>query len=430
MSAIGHNQPLYKIVTAHYLIAGMFFLALAVMLLFSVGSLSGHYFQPNILALTHMAALGWGSMIIFGALYQLLPVILETKLYSIKLAWYSLAFFVNGIVLLVYCFWVFEPGLYMQIAGVLIFTAIVLFNLNVFFTVKHKKQESIFQEFVVTACLWLNLTALLGMLMVFNFQYPFLQKDHLHFLRLHAHMGIAGWFLMLIIGVSAKLVPMFLVSKYQKTQLLSVSYYFINAALLLFLLDGYIYGISNHTYLILLIGVIGVCSYLIYIFRCFQSRIRQEIDLPMLKSLFSFVLLAVGILILPFILHYHLKNEAFAVNLSMLYGCLIFMGWISMLILGQTFKTLPFMVWVKHYEQLTGKVKTPLPSDLINNVLLYVQCLAFLFFLATFIAGFFLNSLMLKMIAAGSLTITALSYFLHLLVLLLHKTKTEDYDHI
>lgn len=311
-----------------------------------------------------------------------------------------------------------------------VFTAIVLFNLNVFFTVKHKKQESIFQEFVVTACLWLNLTALLGTLMVFNFQYPFLQKDHLHFLRLHAHMGIAGWFLMLIIGVSAKLVPMFLVSKYQKIQLLSVSYYFINAALLLFLLDGYIYGISNHTYLILLIGVIGVCSYLIYIFRCFQSRIRQEIDLPMLKSLFSFVLLAVGILLLPFILHYHLKNEAFAVNLSVLYGCLIFMGWISMLILGQTFKTLPFIVWVKHYEQLTGKVKTPLPSDLTNNVLLYVQCFAFLFFLATFIAGFFLNALMLKMIAAGSLTITALSYFLHLLILLLHKTKTEDYDHI
>lgn len=430
MSVIGHNNSLYRIVSAHYLTAGLFFLGLAIMLLFSVEALSGHYFQPKILALTHTAALGWGSMIIFGALYQLLPVILETKLYSIRLAWISFVFFVPGIILLVYCFWIFDPGIYMQIASVLVFTAILLFSLNVFFTVKRKKQESIFHEFIITACLWLNLTALLGILMVFNFQYPFLQKDHLQFLRLHAHMGIVGWFLLLIIGVSAKLLPMFLVSNYQRMSMLSVSYYFINAALLLFLLHGYLYGIGYNTYLIFLLGAIGVGIYLIYIFKCFQSRIRKGIDLPMLKSLFSIALLAVSIVILPFILYYHLKNSAFAANLSTLYGSLIFMGWISLLILGQTFKTLPFIVWVKHYEQLTGKVKTPLPSDLIVNSLLYIQSGAFLFFLVTFVVGFLLNSAMLKMAAACGLTVTALSYFVHLTLLLLHKTKTEDYDQV
>ncbi|WP_316815731.1 hypothetical protein [Pedobacter nyackensis] len=430
MSTVGHHQPLYKLVTAHYLIAGLFFLALSVMLLFSVEALSGHYFQPKILALTHMAALGWGSMIIFGALYQLLPVILETKLYSTKLAWYSLVLFTSGIILLIYCFWVFDPGHLMQMAAMLILTAIVLVNINVFFTVRHKKQSFIVQDFILTACLWLGLTAFLGTLMVFNFQYPFLQKDHLHFLRLHAHMGIAGWFLMLIIGVSAKLMPMFLVSEYVRTGLLSWSYYLINAALLLFLVDGYLYGINYRTYLILSIGATGVFSYLFYIFRCFQFRIRQEIDLPMLKSLFSFVFLVAGMLILPFILYWHLKNDAIAVRLSTCYGGLIFMGWISMLIQGQTFKTLPFIVWVKHYEQLVGKVKTPLPSDLVNNILLYVQFAAFLFFLTGFLAGFLLNSYPLKMIAAVSLMITALSYLLQLVALLLHETKIEDYDDV
>lgn len=430
MSTIGYQQPLYKLVTAHYLIAGLFFLALSIMVLCAVEAFPGHYFQPKILALTHMAALGWGSMIIFGALYQLLPVILETKLYSTKLAWCSLVFLTSGIILLVYCFWVFDPGFHMQIAAMLVLTAVVLININVFLTVRHKKQPSIVQDFILTACLWLGLTALLGTLMVFNFQYPFLQKDHLHFLRLHAHMGIAGWFLMLIIGVSAKLMPMFLVSEYAQTGFLSSSYYLINAALLLFLVDGYLYGINEHTYLILSIGGTGVFLYLFYILRCFQLRIRQEIDLPMLKSLFSFVFLVAGMLILPFILYWHLKNDALAVRLSTCYGGLIFMGWISMLILGQTFKTLPFIVWVKHYEQLTGKVKTPLPADLLNNALLYVQSASFLCFLAGFLPGFLLNSYILKMIAAVSLTITALSYLLQLLVLLLHQTKTEDYDDV
>lgn len=430
MSLASANTSLYKVVVSHYLLAGIFFLVLALMFLFSIESLSGHYFQPKVLALTHTAALGWGTVIIFGALYQLLPVILETNLYSTKLPWISLAFFVPGIILLVYCFWIFDPGLYMQIASVLVLMGIVLFNLNVYRTVKRKKQDSIFQEFILTSCLWLALTALLGAVLVFNFQFSFLQKDHLDFLRLHAHMGIAGWFLMLIIGVSAKLVPMFLVSKYQKTRLLSYSYYLINAALIVFLLSGYLQGITLVTYVIVLLGAAGVSFYLVYLFKCVKTRIRKEVDLPMLKSLGSFVLLAAGIFILPFILYYHLAHHPLAVNLSTLYGVLIFMGWISALILGQTFKTLPFIVWVKHYEHLAGKVKTPLPAELLNNRLLSLQSFAFVIFLAAFVTGFLFSSAVLKFIGAFSLIVTAISYLAHVSCLLLHKTKTQDYDHL
>lgn len=430
MSTNSHHQPLYKLVVTHYVIAGFFFLVLAIMLLFSVESLSGHYFQPKLLALTHTAALGWGSMIIFGALYQLLPVILETRLFSIKLGWWSLAFFTPGVILLICAFWTFDPGICMQIGGLAVLIGVILLNLNIFFTVKHKTQESIFQEFIVTAGLWLFLTALLGVVMVFNFQFAFLNKDHLHFLRLHAHMGIAGWFLMLIIGVSAKLVPMFLIAEYKQTWLLSVAYYVINGTLLLFLVDGYIYGINSHTWMILMLGAGGIGFYLFYLYQCFRRRIRSDVDLPMLKTLFSFVLLLLGILLLPFVLHYHLKDEAFSIKLSTLYGSLIFMGWISLLILGQTFKTLPFIVWVKHYEQLTGKVKTPLPADLVNNWLLYMQTVTFLLFMFSFIAGFFYQSYQLKIIAACSLILTASTYFVHLLFLLFHRTKTEAYDQI
>lgn len=429
MTTAGHKEALYKIVAVHYLLAGLFFLLLGILFMFSIEALSGHYFQPKILALTHTAALGWGVMIIFGALYQILPVILQKELYSIKLAWASLFFLLPGVILLIYSFWVFRPGLYMQIAGMLLLLAVVLFNVNVFLTVRAKKAESISQEFIVTACIWLSLTVLLGTLMVFNFQYLFISKDHLSVLRLHAHMGIAGWFLMLIIGVSTKLVPMFLVSKYQKTYLLSMSYYFLNIALILFLLDSYLYGLNYKTYFIILLGFMGIGFYIVYIYKCFQSRIRRRLDLPMLKSLLSSVFLVGGIVILPFLLNYHLKHEALAVKLSTFYGVIIFMGWMSMLILGQSFKTLPFIVWLKPYEKLTGKVKTPLPSDLVNNTLLYVLSLSFFLFLFTFIVSFFFNISVLKIIAACSLLLSAIIYLIQLILLFLHQTKTEEYDH-
>lgn len=428
MSTVKAQNDLYRITICHYLIAALFFLALTVMFLFSTEAISGHYFQPKILALTHIAALGWGTMIIFGTLYQLLPFVLETSLYSIRLSWLSLTFFVPGVILLVYCFWVFNPGLNMQIASLLIFVAVVIFNLNVFLTVRGTKQKSIVTEFMLTSCIWLSLTVLLGGMMVFNFTFSFLPKDHLQFLRLHAHMGIAGWFLMLIIGVSAKLLPMFLVSKYQKTHLLSYSYYFINAALLLFVLDGYFYGINFKTYVISFLGVLGICFYMAYVYQCVITRIRTDLDLPMLQTLLSFILLALAILTLPFVLYYHLKHNVLATNLSVFYGILIFMGWISSLILGQTFKILPYVVWLKCYEHLTGKVKTPLPADLIRNSLLYLQSAAFLVFLVTFISGFLFSSDILKYIAAGSLLLTALCYGIHVICLLLHPIKTENYE--
>lgn len=430
MNANKYDFRLYKIVVTHYFVAALFFLALACMVAFSLEDMSGHYFQPKLLAITHAAALGWGTMTILGALYQLLPVILERDLFSFKLCWISFAFLVPGVILLIYSFWIFDPGICMQLSGVFIFVAILLLGLNVFATINSKKEETVFQEFIMTSCLWLVLTALLGVLMVFNFRYAFLPKDHLQFLRLHAHMGIAGWFLMLIIGVSAKLIPMFLVSKYQKTELLSSSYYLINAALLLFLIDGYFYGLNNKTYLIFTIALAGICFYFVYVFKCFKSRLRKELDLPMMQTMGSFLILAFCIFILPFIVHYHLRHSAQSINLSVVYGILVFMGWITALILGQTFKTLPFIVWVKHYESLAGKVKTPLPADLINIKLLRIQVAGFVIFLLAFFIGILWSSPIVVFLGSASLILTAAAYCIHVVSLLLHKTKTEPYDHI
>lgn len=430
MSANKHDSALYKVVVGHYFVAAIFFLVLTILFTCSLEGLSGHYFQPKLLAITHAAALGWGTMIIFGALYQLLPVILERDLFSLKLCWFSFYLFVPSVILLVYSFWVFDPGITMRVSAILIFIAVLAFSANVFLTVQHKKEESIFQEFILTSCLWLVFTVLLGVLMVFNFSYTFLPKDHLLFLRLHAHMGIAGWFLLLVIGVSSKLVPMFLVSKYQSTGLLSIAYYLINAALLLFLVDGYFFGINARTYIIFCTALTGMVTYCFYIIKCFKSRLRKEVDLPMLQTLLSFLLLAACVSVLPFILHYHLKNDSNAINLSIFYGILIFMGWITALILGQTFKTLPFIVWVKNYGHLVGKVKTPQPADLINSTLLRIQFVGFVVFLSSFFVGALNGSIMLMFIGAISLMITAAVYCTQVISLLLHKTKTEAYDHV
>ena len=78
------SAPHPSVVLPHYIFAALSFFILAFLILISNNSLIGHYFQPKLLAITHVATLGWGTMTIFGALYQLLPVISSSSLFSEK----------------------------------------------------------------------------------------------------------------------------------------------------------------------------------------------------------------------------------------------------------------------------------------------------------------------------------------------------------
>ncbi|WP_423146012.1 hypothetical protein [Rubrolithibacter danxiaensis] len=425
MSSVAQKTSGYWLVICHYLFSAVFFVSLCILLLFSVPALNEHYFNPRLLAITHMAALGWGTMIIFGSCYQLLPVILETELFSYKSGWFSFILFVPGVILLVCSFWNFEPGICMQAGSLFLLTAITAFVINAFLTAKkNKNKDSVSQDFIITSSLWLLSTAILGTLLVFNFRFAFLPKDHLHFLRLHAHLGIGGWFLLLIIGVSSKLIPMFLVSKQQSTKLLTYSYYFINSALLLFFVDTYINGLNFKTYFIALAGIAGIVFYLIYVRECFRSRIRKRIDLPITNTILSLVLLGLAILILPFIVYLSQKGNPLAIRFSTVYGTLLFLGWISSIIMGQTFKTIPFIVWARHYEQLAGKFKTPLPADLFQNSLLKVQTWLFLTFCIIFYAGLMAQVSLLLYFGLLALLLSALCYLINVWKVITHKAKT------
>ena len=230
-------SPSPWVVLPHYVFAAVAFLVLNVLLLLSVDALGGHYFHPKLLTLTHIAALGWGTMTIFGALYQLLPVVLEVRLYSEKLGMLTFICLALGTILIAPAFWFFKVGLLLHVAACLLLISFILFFINTYLTTKQVQKWPIEADFIVTSGIWLVLTGVVGAMMAFNFTMPFLPESHLHFLKLHAHLGVAGWFLLLIIGVSSKLLPMFLLAHPHDTKKLTVSYYSINAGLVFFALD-------------------------------------------------------------------------------------------------------------------------------------------------------------------------------------------------
>src|SRR5690606_26509608 len=160
----------YKVVLPFYIYASLGFLLGTILLLCHTEVVGVHYFNPQTLAITHTMALAGGTMIIFGASHQLLPVLVEGKLGSDRLAYLTFWLTAIGIPLLIYGFYVFDMGLLMQIGAILINLGVICYLANVLGSSFKSNRRNVHAWYVITAALWLFATTFFGLLLVLNFR--------------------------------------------------------------------------------------------------------------------------------------------------------------------------------------------------------------------------------------------------------------------
>ncbi len=411
----------HKFVLPFYIYAALSFLVATVFLFTSSPKFLDHYFHPHILAITHIMALGWGTMIILGASHQLVPVLTEGKLYSNKLAYTSFVLAVIGIPLLVYGFFVFNMGWPAKWGGRFIVLSILSYLINLGVSISRSKKENVHAAFVFTSIVWLFFTAFFGLALVYNFTYPLLPNDSLHYLPLHVHAGLIGWFLLLIIGVASRLIPMFLISKYSNVRLLWWIYVLVNAALLFYISLFYF---SNATELTFIPGIALMMAVLLFIYYCYSSylqRIRRQVDDQIKLSLLSIVMILLPIVLLLILISLLITAGGKEKTLVLAYGFAILFGWITAIILGMTFKTLPFIVWNKEYHFRTGSAKSPSPKDLFSNSLFKAMGISYLLGFLSFVSGILLHQALLLKAGSFSLIIAALLYTWNVFKVVNHK---------
>ena len=409
----------YKVVLPFYIYAALSFLLACWLLFTSAGAMQQHYFHPHTLAITHLMALGWGTMIILGASHQLVPVLIEGKLYSNILAYLSFFAAAIGIPFLVGGFYYYHTGWPLQTGAVLINAAIAFYLINIGGSIYQSKRHNIYAFFIFTAALWLLATTFFGLLLVFNFTYSFLPQDSLSYLPIHAHMGLAGWFLLLVLAVGSRLIPMFLISKYTNNKILWWIFGLINMALIGFILLRSFHISAHYYYSPFLLVAIALILFSRYCYNAYKSRIRKQVDEQMKMSLLSVALLFLPILCLLVVI-YFLTMEA-KPNLILLYGFCIFFGWITAIILGMTFKTLPFIVWNKVYHQRAHAGKTPAPKELFNDRLFQYMSISYLLGFGIFISGILLLQDILLKAGAIALLLSAVLYVWNVAITIFHQ---------
>ncbi len=423
------NAPSPSVVLPHFAFSALMLLTASVVMLAAAPQLLlPYHLNPGMLTLTHLMVLGFITMIIFGSLYQLIPVVMEVKLYSEILAKITFWLFGSGLLILVYHFWIagFGPDqnwLWFEISGTLILTAVILFAFNTLKSAFRSERMDMGNIFVITGIVYLVLTVSLAILLIINFARPFIPANVLDLLKMHLTLGLAGWFLFLIVGVSSKLMPMFLIIHKLPEHLLKYAYFLLNAGVIALVTVYYVFPRDWALWLSALPLLAGILLYLAYNRYAFKHRFRKNLDTGMKLSQGAYIILAFTVVLgivsaasPEFLTEYQLHIDiAFVMS--------IIFGFITALILGQTYKTVPFIVWLKIYSPKVGKQKIPLPQEIYSDRVARIHMQTFYVAFVFLMLGELAAQVWLIQSAAAMFIITAVLYNYNVFKIVFHKEK-------
>jgi cbb3-type cytochrome oxidase subunit 1 len=326
--------------------------------------LADHYYLSHTFALTHLLTLGWISLTIMGAAYQLVPVALEARLYSERVARWQYWCMAVGAAGMVAHFWIGEFG-GMAFSAWLVLVAAVLFAWNMGVTLWRLPRWGIVAKHVVAAAGFFLATALVGNLMALDRVLGFWHGEVLNILHAHAHLAALGWANMIIFGVAYRLIPMFALAPDpdERTPTWQFWIYTLGIA---GLYPTVLLGSGLQIVFALLVAT-GIALFVHQVLRIARSRKKPVLDWGVRTALtavgYLVILVPVGLALAAGLI----PEGEFASRLAFAYGFLGLVGWVSITIIGMMHKIFPFLVWFHRYSDLVGKEPVPALHQLYSE---------------------------------------------------------------
>ncbi|NPA42680.1 MAG: hypothetical protein GXO27_01445 [Chlorobi bacterium] len=425
------NAPDISVVKPHFLFGAIAFALAALMLILADTDLLGHYSQPRLAAVVHMMLLGWAMMLVYGSLYQLVPVVFETKLFSEPLA--KITFWITGlsVFLMAYAFWVSDLTGLLVWAAWLIYTGLLLFVLNIALTYKNARLKNIKNYFIIAAIFWLFFTQTEGLLMALNFKYQFFEKPFTYHIKIHAAAGLVGFFLQMIFGVGTTLIPMFLVSHKHSEKPLWPSFILLNAGVALATLSWLYLPEKYHPYTTAAAWVmvtVAILFYVRFVWDAYRNRFKRILDEGMEPTMLIFIFIFIPVALSGWLVFSGHPSGPLAIKIT---GLLIFsmiFGVIALIILGQTYKTIPFIIWLEKYQPYVGKYKIPLPRELYHSKFALWQYRLYLIAVGGMFVGILIDNEWVVRLSVYLLAVVAVMYNYNMFKMFFHKPRLQPLD--
>ena len=317
-------------------------------------ALAGHYYHPRILALTHVLALGWITLAIMGASYQIIPVVIERPLFSEPLAWWQLPGLAAGILGMVGHFWIGSwDGL--AWAAALVGAGILAHVINVAQSVRGLARWSFTARGVALALGGLTLTVAFGITLAMTHGAHVFPGGLLGAVHAHFHLALLGWIAPMIVAVAARVYPMFLLAPEPGGWGASVQLGGLGLgvpALVLGLMLGRPALVAPGAVAVAV--ALGVHAWWVVGFA--RRRKRLTLDWGLRFVLTGTACLApLGALGLALAL-----GVGSGPRVALAYAVLALGGWVSLTIVGMMLKIVPFLVWYRVYAPRAGHEPVPI----------------------------------------------------------------------
>lgn len=309
----------------------------------------------GVLAFVHLFLLGFVMMAIFGAMAQLVPVVLEVEHFAVELYYVVYPLLLIGTFLMVSGFY-FYPVL-LSFGGLVAFIAFGIFMFETFATLSKVKKLNFVSTTVLVANIFLLFGIIVGFIMALGYG-GFVSVDLDALLKVHVFSVLFGYVGFTVMGLSYILIPMFWLSHSFDTRYLRIALWILAIAIIsVFVGEIFDVGILSQIAEILLFVSFGFYFYELFLIYKTRARIQKDIYYYyMVYFAFGFgasLVCAVG--------YYITKNDTTLV----LFGFSVMFGMIAPMILGHLYKIVPFLVWFERFSPLVGKQKVPMLADMI-----------------------------------------------------------------
>ena len=329
------------------------------------------------IGVVHLFTLGILSMIIFGAMQQMMPVlagaiIKKPRLFA-NIVHPSL---VLGTLFMSFSF-IFEIKMLLHI-GVLFLTisflTFFIFSIKLLFKV----------EFLTSTVKAMRLfsiagfiTLILGLYLAIGHMSSNIGEQHYAFVNMHILFALFGFALLIIMGVSFQVIPMFYVAldfpKFVQNRVPLILLFLLFVSTL-FLYLGINFLVLKFLFVALII------SYCFYALKSLNNRRRPVFDVTLWYWKFSLSALVLSMIIWLF--------DIFDSNyiLTIVFA----FGFLYSLLQGMVYKIIPFLAWF--HLNSKGYFKLPTIREFIEERYIKLHFFFHVFSLIFFIAAYFINS--------------------------------------
>ena len=394
MNGLSLDQaPPYKIPLIFYMVAISYLFLFSIVISFYGLHVSDRYVH-EVIAITHIITLGFFMNIIFGTLFQMMPVIIGVAYKDVEFRAKVLLLLLNAGILSFVGYFLFNISWLFYWSAFFLGSSVIIFGLYSLFTIMQTKEKNGVVRSFMTSFFFLVIGATLGLLALLE------QRGVVGAYRfgdLHIVVMLFGVVFMLFSAVIFKIIPMFYVTKEYPVWIknglhVSVIFVLFSLAFTIFFEQEAFEKLLK----IVLATVIVVFAF--YTIRLLKNRKRARRDLSVNFFYFASLNLSFGGLLWIFSILFDLQSD-------FLLGIIFGLGFIYSLINGMLYKIIPFLTWFHLsskfvYEAEMGEV-IRLKSMKMQFYLFIISYFTLLFslllkpFVVLFTVLFFTSSLLL-----------------------------------